>query len=654
MVPFFLLIVFELSLRWVNVGFNPAFFLKTRVDNRQVYVDNQRFGRLFFPPSLVRHPTPLQFDALKATNTLRLFVMGESAAMGDPDPCFGFARILEVLLRERHPKLKVEVVNTGITAVNSHTVHAIAKDCTSKEGDFWIVYMGNNEVVGPYGAGTVFNKSTVPPLWLIRAQLALKTTRLGQCTERLAAALLRSSSPPVSWNGMEMFIHNLVSADDPRMARVHDHFRRNLEDIVQLGATHGTTVLLCPPAHNIRNCGPFASLHDPRLSADDLSTWNQWVDQAMTAGATNEPQALDLFNKAEKLDPHHADLAYRQGTIHLNLGHYDQARIYLERARDLDALRFRPDRQINTIHREIAASQSAKNVRLVDTEAAVAQASPNGLAGWEMLYDHVHFTFAGNFVLAMALATNIDTSLPPRLESLAGPALPWLTQEECARRMAYTSFDRYQTGEVMRERMKRAPFTQQSDWKRNIEHWQAELDILKPQIKPYALKKTAGVYRQAVERAPEDWNIRASYARLFQFADNATNAIPQWRETLRLAPRHPQAHCNLGILLAANGNYEEALFELRTALELCPEFPEALNSLGSLLTKHQQFKQALACYQQAAELAPDSVPCLLNVARTLEQLDRHNPAARIFNRILDLDPGNTEARRALNIAGDTR
>jgi len=644
----------ELALRLLGVGFNPAFFLKSNVDRREVFVDNQRFGRLFFSPSMVRHPAPLQFDAVKATNTLRLFVMGESAAMGDPDPSFGFGRILEVLLRERYPRLEVEVVNTGITAVNSHTVLATAKDCASKEGDFWIVYMGNNEVVGPYGAGTVFNQSTVPPLWLIRAQLDLKRTRLGQCAERLAAALPHSSSAQESWHGMEMFIHNLVSADDPRMTRVYSNFRGNLQDIVLLGITSGATVLLCPPANNIRNCGPFASLHDPRLSADDLAQWTRWFDQGIAASLTNDTQTLEFYKKAEAIDPKYADLAYRQGTVHFKQGHFDQARAYLERARDLDALRFRPDNQIKSIQREMAGSFASKNLRLVDTEAAVAQASPNGLAGWELLYDHVHFTFAGNYVLAMAMATNIETSLPSRLQSLAEPAQPWLSQEECAQRMAYTSFDQYQTAEIMRDRMKRPPFTQQSDWKVNIGHWQAEVDLLKPQVKPYALKKASGLYQQAVEHAPGDWNLRAAYARLLQYADNGTNAMAQWRETLRLAPQHPQAHCNLGMLLADNGSYEEALFHLQTALELCPEFPEALNSLGSLLAKHQQFDQALVYYQKAAELALDSVPCLLNVARTLEQLGRHKPAARIYNRILDLNPGNAEARRALNIAGDAR
>ena len=45
-----------------------------------------------------------------------------------------------------------EVVNTAVTAINSHVVREIASDLEEIESDLWIVYMGNNEVYGPFGA----------------------------------------------------------------------------------------------------------------------------------------------------------------------------------------------------------------------------------------------------------------------------------------------------------------------------------------------------------------------------------------------------------------------------------------------------------------------------------------------------------------------
>ena len=76
--------------------------------------------------------------------------------MGDPEPAFGFGRILQVLLQAKYPARHFEVVNVAITAINSHVIRQIARDCAPRQGDLWIIYMGNNEVVGPFGAGTVF------------------------------------------------------------------------------------------------------------------------------------------------------------------------------------------------------------------------------------------------------------------------------------------------------------------------------------------------------------------------------------------------------------------------------------------------------------------------------------------------------------------
>ena len=46
----------------------------------------------------------------------RIFVLGESAAQGIPDPSSSFARIAEVMLRDWYPDRRFEVINTAMTA----------------------------------------------------------------------------------------------------------------------------------------------------------------------------------------------------------------------------------------------------------------------------------------------------------------------------------------------------------------------------------------------------------------------------------------------------------------------------------------------------------------------------------------------------------
>jgi len=80
--------------------------------------DNPKFGWRFFPPEVARASQPLFLAAQKPPGTVRIFVFGESAAMGDPEPAYGFARQLGRILQARHPDQTIEIVNAAMTAIN--------------------------------------------------------------------------------------------------------------------------------------------------------------------------------------------------------------------------------------------------------------------------------------------------------------------------------------------------------------------------------------------------------------------------------------------------------------------------------------------------------------------------------------------------------
>ena len=52
---------------------------------------------------MIKTPQAYAIPAEKPQGTFRIFVLGESAAMGDPDPAYAFSRYLEVMLRQRYP-----------------------------------------------------------------------------------------------------------------------------------------------------------------------------------------------------------------------------------------------------------------------------------------------------------------------------------------------------------------------------------------------------------------------------------------------------------------------------------------------------------------------------------------------------------------------
>src|SRR5262249_28676670 len=182
----------------------------------------------------VPRPIQLVLPKEKAPNTFRIFVLGESAAMGFPDPSGSFGRVLETMLRDRYPGMNFEVVNAAMVAINSHVLLQIARQCAECQPDLMIVHLGNNEVVGPFGAAGVLGPFS-PSLGMIRTSLRVKATRTGQLMDRCVQGLARGSEPQ-SWTGMEMFVGSRVPADDPRLNRVYSHFRTNLTDICRLGA----------------------------------------------------------------------------------------------------------------------------------------------------------------------------------------------------------------------------------------------------------------------------------------------------------------------------------------------------------------------------------------------------------------------------------
>ena len=210
--PVLLLSGLEVALRLCGWGYPTHFFLPTGTG--EVYAENEKFGWRFFPQRLARAPDPIRLTKAKPAGTFRVFVFGESAALGDPQPAYGFSRILRELLEARCPGTRFEIINTGMTAINSHAILPIARDCVPFDGDVWIVYMGNNEVVGPFGAGSVFGAKS-PPLPIVRANLALKRTRIGQALDWLRQRAPVHAGQPAQWEGMKMMVDQQIRAWDP-------------------------------------------------------------------------------------------------------------------------------------------------------------------------------------------------------------------------------------------------------------------------------------------------------------------------------------------------------------------------------------------------------------------------------------------------------
>ncbi len=147
-VVFFLLLEVLLSL--LGAGYPTSFFVRSELPGLRT--TNVHFG-WHYQQETVAEPQPCLIPVEKPKNAIRVFVLGESAAMGTPDPSFGFVRILEVMLGRLYPDRPVQVVNAAMRGINSHVIVEIAGECAGLDPDVFVVYVGNNEFNGLYGPG---------------------------------------------------------------------------------------------------------------------------------------------------------------------------------------------------------------------------------------------------------------------------------------------------------------------------------------------------------------------------------------------------------------------------------------------------------------------------------------------------------------------
>ena len=341
-IPFVLLVVLELILRVTGYGYSTSFFVPAG-DGRTLAV-NHRYGWQFFPRETATAPFPCFMSARKPEKTIRIFVLGESAALGTPDPAFGFSRILDVMLKRQYPERRFEIVNAAMWGINSHVILPIARECAGHDPDLFIIYMGNNEVVGLHApeAG-IFNLT--PYLKVLRLAQRFKATKIGQLSEAIRR---KAGGSEGECQDMEFFRKRRLASDDPLRRAVRDNFEDNLADILKATGRSGAKTILCTVAVNLKDCPPLASLHRRDLSPADEAAWNRLYENGISAEAAGlYDKASVLFLEAAKLDDRFADLQYRLARCFFAGGQFEKAAVHYKLACDSDALQFRSLRDFN-------------------------------------------------------------------------------------------------------------------------------------------------------------------------------------------------------------------------------------------------------------------------------------------------------------------
>ncbi|HEU0009453.1 MAG TPA: tetratricopeptide repeat protein [Verrucomicrobiae bacterium] len=577
LVPVVLLGGAELVLRVAGYGHSTRFLVTSKTGKG--FTLNPWFTKRFFPQWNPGNSQPFFLPEEKGSNTVRIFILGESAALGTPSPAFSFGRMIEVMLRRQYPERRFEVCNAAMRGINSHVMRAIAADCARHEPDLFIVYAGNNELVGLHGADP--ESSLVDRhLWLSRAVHGLQGTRLGQWLGSMKKREARETQD------MDYFRKHRVAADDPARRRVYENFAENLKATCRSIERSGAKGLLLTVGANLKDFPPLASLHKRGLSEAQMQSWTN----AFAAGAAAEEagrfeEAAGHFEQAAAVDNEYAELNFRLGRCHLATGRVPTALQHVARARDTDALPFRPASNINDAIRDVKKAGTFSRITLVDVEARLGGdgTGRKSVVGDDVFLDHVHFRFAGDYGVARLILPSVMEALTDKLGAPRTNGIA--TTKECTAALGYNAWEEWQIASAIANQLARAPFLDQLDHARR----QAAAEkTLKEQAAQFTTNDLAGalaVVRAAIEANPEDWQLKYNLGMMTHLTGDQTTAAAQFRLTVERFPEWPPARLMLGQALARAGRRWEAEEQFQECLRLAPDFVPAQRALQALAAR---------------------------------------------------------------------
>ncbi len=572
LVPALLFALVEAALRICGYGYSTKFFEAT--GDGKTLTTNQKFAWQFYARGKATSPIPLLFAKQKSPGTARIFVLGESAAAGTPDPAFGFARQLELMLREQYPSNRFEVINAAMRGIDSHIIRQIAAECADLSPDLFIVYAGNNEMIGLHAPSPEEFQLTANVHWL-RLQHALKRTKLAQFGQSWSARLRQGRAAQAQ--DMAFLRRQRLAFDDPKREPVYQNYAANLRDLCRFADSAGAQTLVCSVAVNLRDFPPLGSLHRRGISAEQLQQWEQNYSAGIAAEARREyGSAISLYEVAAALDGSFAELLFRTARCYEALHKPDEARRDYARARDWDALQFRADSRINNLARAVAA-QAGPRTRFVDVEKYLAAGplAENGVPGGRIFHEHVHLKFDGDYQLAAALLSEAAAAL-----KFSPPAQPLLSRDECARRLACTPIDEVNLQAAIARLTANPPFLDQLEHAARQSAADGEVQRHLARVSSREeIERAVATYTQAIQARPDDWMLHFGLANLLNQVGQPRAAANEFAEVVKRLPGHCTFRIGYGHALLQSGQPSEAAEQFAAALKIDPDYPPAQQGL---------------------------------------------------------------------------
>ena len=576
LLPIVFLVLLEIFLRIVNYGYNFDQWVNAG-EGRCVI--NPDIGRKYFTTGPFNPTTSGdEFDIHKKAGSFRVFVLGGSSAEGFPfSPMGSFARYIRRRLELVYPHTTVEVVNLGMTAVNSYTLLDLLQGVLNQKPDLILIYAGHNEYYGALGVGSVesFGSSrTIIELMLYLNNF--KTTQLVRNSIHWIYSLFSSKNKVFSGTLMSRMARDkYILLNSKEYNAGLQQFKENLTDMLHMIKDKGVPVILGRLVSNIKDQKPFISVKTPGYQT--------------------------------------ADQVYEEAEDELKNNKYTIADSLFKLAKDLDALRFRAPEKMNDIIDDLGKEF---HDAVIPIDSIFASESPDGIVGNNLIVDHLHPNVKGYQLMGKAFYDCMEKfGYLPKTEKAE---IPFDEQDSLTRAdFVFTRLDSSIGNDNITLLKNNWPYVKKS---KSMSEFQQKdfIDLLQPKdmidsiavfrienkvswIDAHFMAATYYLKRDRIKKY-----LKYINAIIYQYPNlKDIDTILKYyfaKNELDLADYTPKRK---GLMALYIGKYDNALKYLTEANKSNPDDPAVLYNLSLTYFKKKDFKQALSIITQCLKVKPN-------------------------------------------------
>ncbi|MDX1699971.1 MAG: hypothetical protein R3250_05095 [Melioribacteraceae bacterium] len=581
LIPILFFVILELALRLFNYGVDTSTWIKITDTH---YALNPKVASKYF--STVKNvPESIQdvFAIDKNENSYRIFILGGSSAAGFPYmPLGAFSRYIRQRLEHNYPNKEIEVVNLGLSAVNSYTILDLLPDVLDEQPDLILIYAGHNEYYGALGVGSMESLGRSRALVNFAIKLNnYKTTQLLRDFLKYIGKVISGDQPSAKGTLMARMAKNQSIELNSEIYRLGlSQFRENMLDVIKLINEKRVPLIISTLVSNLRDQAPFIP--------------------------GNEKE--------------NAKIVFDKGTNEYSNSNYEEADSLFRLAKDLDQLRFRAPSDINLLIEQMCDSL---NIPIVQSDSILSSSSPNGIIGDNLMSDHLHLNLAGYQDLGEIFYDKMNEMnlLPEGMPIYNYSIQDSITREkyhftELDSTISYYKITMLKNDWPFIDPRRKKKTDQLFELKNKIdsmaydyvignEEWEKTHRLL---AATYIEKDQFDKGRKHVDLLIHQYPLIVEY---YKFISNELLNRQRFETAMDYLERGNNLNSNdffnkwLGIINLSNNKIDTSIFYLERSLQYNAKDPQVLYNLSGAYSQKKNFKKAFEIIQQCLRINPD-------------------------------------------------